>query len=176
MCSHLRSPYAKLKRKELTSLERFIDLNGYEVALSFTIGNYEVEPKHVLVIVKQGNQLLCTIHKKRGVEFPGGKAEAKETLVQAAIREVLEETNVVISNVQEIGHYIVYDEQPFCKVIFTAEVLQQYEETFLYETKGRKWLTIEQLKQEPNLSFYMKDDGMKRILEVISHDGKRHNL
>ena len=157
-------------------MERFIDLNGYEVALSFSKGTYEVEPKHVLVIVKDGERLLCTIHRKRGVEFPGGKVEDGETLQQAAIREVLEETNVAIEHLCELGHYIVYDEQPFCKVIFTANVQKQFEQSFVHETKGRKWLTVEQLKKEEHLSFYMKDDGMKCILEVIQQDGKWHNI
>ena len=149
----------------------FIDLNNIEVEMSFKKGHYEIEPKHVLVVVKDGDQFLCSIHKERGVEFPGGKVEKGETLQAAAIREVLEETNVKIKNVQELCHYIVRDEKPFCKVVFLAQLDQELDVGFEYETSGRVWLTEDQLKQHENLSFYMRDDGMNRILqEVRLHD------
>ncbi len=149
----------------------FKDLNEKNVDMYFQKGHYEIEPKHVLVVVKNGEKFLCSVHRERGVEFPGGKVEEGETLKTAAIREVLEETNVKIKNVREVCHYIVREEKPFCKVVFVAEVEQQLEGDFAYETKGRIWVTEEQLKQHENLSFYMKDAGMKRILqEVRQHD------
>ena len=149
----------------------FIDLNNIQVEMSFKKGQYEIEPKHVLVVVKKGEQFLCSIHKERGVEFPGGKLEKGETLQAAAIREVLEETNVKIKNVQELCHYIVRDEKPFCKVVFLAQLDQELEADFEFETSGRVWLTEEQLTQHENLSFYMRDAGIKRILqEVRLHD------
>mgnify|MGYP006377002743 FL=1 len=149
----------------------FIDLNNVQVDMSFEKGQYEIEPKHVLVVVKNGDYYLCSIHKERGVEFPGGKLEKGETLQAAAIREVLEETNVKIKNVQELCHYIVRDEKPFCKVVFSAQLDEELSEHFDYETSGRVWLTEEQLTQHENLSFYMKDAGMNRILqEVRLHD------
>ncbi|CAM5613392.1 Putative 8-oxo-dGTP diphosphatase YtkD [Lysinibacillus sphaericus] len=46
------------------------------------------------------HQRLCTIHKRRGVEVPGGKVEPGETLEQAAVREVFEETGVHVKNLQ----------------------------------------------------------------------------
>ena len=149
----------------------FTDLNEKKVDMYFQKGQYEIEPKHVLVIVKNGEQFLCSIHRERGIEFPGGKVENGESLDEAAVREVLEETNVVIKNVHELCHYIVRDENPFCKVVFVAELKQQLDKNFAYETKGRVWLTEEQLTKHENLSFYMKDAGMKRILqEVRQHD------
>ena len=149
----------------------FTDLNEKKVDMYFHKGQYEIEPKHVLVVVQNGEQFLCSIHRERGIEFPGGKVENGESLHDAAVREVLEETNVKIRNVRELCHYIVREKQPFCKVVFVAEVEQQLDENFAYETKGRVWLTEEQLTQHKNLSFYMKDDGMKRILqEVRQHD------
>ena len=149
----------------------FIDLNNKQVDMSFEKGHYKIEPKHVLVIVKKGEQFLCSIHKERGVEFPGGKLETGETLQAAAIREVLEGTNVKIKNVQELCHYIVRDEKPFCKVVFFAQLDEELDADFEYETSGRIWLTEEQLTQHENLSFYMRDAGMNRILkEVRLHD------
>ena len=40
-----------------------------------------------------------------------------------------------------------------------------------YETEGVLWLTEEELWQQPNLSFYMRDAGMKKMLqEVKNHE------
>lgn len=50
----------------------FTDLHGLQVDLSFTRGEFEIEPKHVLVFLKHENKWLCTIHKHRGIEVPGG--------------------------------------------------------------------------------------------------------
>ena len=145
----------------------FTDLNEKNVDMYFHKGQYEIEPKHVLVVVKNGEQFLCSVHRERGIEFPGGKVENGESLQVAAVREVLEETNIKIKNVRELCHYIVRDEQPFCKVVFVAELEQQLDGNFAYETKGRVWLTEEELSQQANLSFYMKDAGMKRILQEV---------
>ena len=146
----------------------FTDLNEVQVEMSFNKGQYAIEPKHVLVVVKNGEKFLCSIHKERGVEFPGGKVENGETLQAAALREVLEETNVLIRNVQELCHYIVREEKPFCKVVFMAQLEQELDECFNYETSGRIWLTEEELTHHENLSFYMKDAGMNRILQEVS--------
>ena len=149
----------------------FTDLNEKKVDMYFHKGQYEIEPKHILVVVKNGDQFLCSVHRERGIEFPGGKVEGVETLQAAAVREVLEETNVKIKNIRELCHYIVREKQPFCKVVFVADLEQQLGGNFVYETKARIWLTEEQITQHENLSFYMKDAGMKRILqEVRQHD------
>ena len=113
----------------------FTDLNEKKVDMFFHKGQYEIEPKHVLVVVKNGEQFLCSVHRVRGIEFPGGKVEDAETLQAAAVREVLEETNVKIKNVRELCHYIVREEQPFCKVVFVAQLDQQLDEVFAYETR-----------------------------------------
>lgn len=149
----------------------FTDENGLQVDLRFDEGPFEIEPKHVLVLVKDQQKWLCTIHYKRGVEFPGGKQEQGETLVEAAIREVYEETQVRVKDVKWFANYIVHDRIPFCKAVFTARVEEI--EPFIgeHETVGMTWLTEEELLQHPNLSFYMRDDGMKKMLqEVKKHD------
>ena len=147
----------------------FIDKNGYKVVLKFNNESFELEPKHVLILVQHNNKWLCTVHKERGVEFPGGKMEQGESLVAAAIREVYEETKVVIGDVQSFAHYIVYDEKPFCKVVFTAKVKSIEPFVQEFETIDRLWLTEEELLNHPNLSFYMQDDGLKKILQEVKH-------
>ena len=155
----------------------FTDENGLEVDLYFGSQQYIVDPQHVLVIVKHDRRYLCTIHKKRGIEFPGGKVEKGETLQQASMREVLEETGVQIDTLKELGYYVVHDEPKFSKVIFIAKYNREVHNDFLLETSGKVWLTEEEIFSSPNLSFYMKDEGMKRIMqEVKQHDEQRNSL
>ena len=145
----------------------FIDENGFRVDLHFDEGPFEVEPKHVLALVKYKDKWLCTEHCTRGVEFPGGKQEEGETLMEAVIREVYEETQVKVTDAKTFAYYIVRAEVPFCKVVFTArvEAIDKFDGEF--ETVARHWLTEEQLLAHPNLSFYMRDDGMKKMLQEV---------
>lgn len=145
----------------------FIDENGLQVDLRFDEGPFEIEPRHVLVLVKNAEKWLCTIHYKRGVEFPGGKLEKGETLIEAAIREVYEETQVRVTDVKWFAYYIVHDQTPFCKAVFTASV--EGIDSFIgeHETIGMTWLTEEELQCHPNLSFYMRDEGMKKMLQEV---------
>lgn len=145
----------------------FKDENGYQVDLRFDEGPFEVEPRHVLIMVKYQNKWLCTEHYKRGVEFPGGKQEPGETLVEAAVREVYEETQVTVKNPTWFAYYIVHDDLPFCKAVFTAQVDTIEDFVGEFETVARHWLTDAELAAHPNLSFYMKDDGMKLMLQEV---------
>ena len=145
----------------------FQDLNGFQVDLSFTRGELTIESKHVLVLLKHQNKWLCTIHKRRGVEFPGGKVEPGETLEEAAVREVFEETGVRVKNLKWLAQYIVHSDSLFNKTVFTAQFVTQETIEFDLETSGMLWLTDEQLKDHQHLSFYMKDEGMKKMLEEV---------
>lgn len=147
----------------------FTDLNGFRVDLSFIRGELDTEPKHVLVLLKHENKWLCTIHKRRGVEVPGGKQEHGETLEQAAIREVFEETGVRVKNLKWFAEYAVHDAVLFCKTVFTAQFAGQEDIDFDLETSGMTWLSDEEFANHPNLSFHMKDEGMQRMLEELKH-------
>ena len=147
----------------------FTDLNGFQVELFFEKGHLDIISRHVLVLVQYDGKWLCTIHKRRGVEFPGGKVETGETLEEAAIREVFEETGVVVSDLQWFAEYLVHDDMKFCKTVFTAKFVSQEDIAFDLETSGTVWLLEDELLSLPNLSFYMKDDGMLRMLEEVKN-------
>lgn len=151
----------------------FQDLNGIQVALSFEKGLFPIKSMHVLVIAKYKKKWLLTKHPTRGIEFPGGKVEAGETLEVAAKREVLEETNVEITDIEWFAEYMVDDENPFCKTVFIANIGYLYDKSTTYETDGARWLSTDELQNCENLSFHMQDQGMQAMLEkVITYDGK----
>lgn len=163
------SSFDKLKEIGADFVFTFIDKNNLRVDLRFDEGPFEVEPRHVLVIIQHDGKYLCAVHERRGVEFPGGKMEIGETLKEAAVREVMEETQVVVEDVKWFAYYIVHDTEPFCKAVFVAKVAEVLPFTGDFETVERLWLSEEELVQHSNLSFYMKDDGMQKMLEEVRH-------
>lgn len=153
----------------------FEDLNGFQVRLSFQQGSFSIESKHVLVLAKHNGKWLLTKHPKRGLEFPGGKLEKGETLVEATIRETKEETNVDLENLEWLAEYMVLDNIPFCKTVYIAKVGYINEERTSFETEGAIWLSSEELTRSEYLSFHMKDDGMKAILKKVKEIENKWN-
>lgn len=147
----------------------YTDLNGYRCRLSFEPGSFRLPSKHVLVICKVGGNWLLTEHPQRGLEFPGGKVEPEERLVDAAAREVYEETGAVVTQLEWFAEYMVCSPKPFCKTVYTARV-ERVEEIEWLETKGIH--LVECLALDENYSFLMKDEGMKEIVKKVKQLGK----
>ncbi|MET0787463.1 MAG: NUDIX domain-containing protein [Paenisporosarcina sp.] len=144
------------------------DLNGYNVTLSFVPNTFSIPAKHVLILANnEENQWLVTKHPDRGIEFPGGKVEESETLEEAAKRETYEETGAVLTDVTWFAEYKVDTVPPFRKVVFRATVQHLEKMNVHFETDGYKWVTLSEFNREKNLSFHMKDKGMKKMLERV---------
>ncbi|EWG10625.1 RNA deprotection pyrophosphohydrolase [Cytobacillus firmus] len=151
-------------------METFLDENGGKVRISFNKKAFGIEPGHVLVICRYGDQWLLTNHKKRGWEFPGGKREQGESLEEAARREVYEETGADLNHLHFIGEYEVnLGEERFVKAIFFAEVKSLNNTNQYFETNG-PILTGGNLLEDrwsSQYSFIMKDKVVEKSLEKI---------
>ncbi|WP_458412150.1 RNA deprotection pyrophosphohydrolase [Schinkia sp. CFF1] len=149
---------------------KFNDYYGNTVQLSFDECPFSKTPKHVWVICKYRNQWLLTIHKERGMEFPGGKVEQGESPEAAAHREVLEETGGTISSLYYIGQYEVKAKsEVIMKNIYFAQIEElHYQDTF-YETDGPILLDElpDNIMSNEKFSFIMKDKVLQESIKQI---------
>lgn len=154
-------------------METFQDFHGDHVRLSFERDSFAQQARHVLILCRYEGQWLLTKHKERGLEFPGGKVEAGETLEEAARREVLEETGATLNSLQWRGEYEVENKAgKFVKAIFYGEVEELQENSHYYETEGPKLVGGELLSKRfgEEYSFIMKDAVIERTIQYISKE------
>ncbi|WP_236712809.1 RNA deprotection pyrophosphohydrolase [Peribacillus muralis] len=158
LASEFFYPYNEGRNMERRGkMKRFIDSNGYMVELSEkpVFG----ESWHVFVLGRFGGRWLLTKHKQRGLEFPGGKREAGETIEQAAIREVYEETGAIVGQLNFLGQYKVHDPiKPIIKSIYYAQLREVERKGTYLETDGP--IFLDNLPDEfgDDYSFIMKDE------------------
>jgi 8-oxo-dGTP diphosphatase len=151
-------------------MKHFKDINGADVTLSFQENAFGHDPNHVLIICKYNGKWVLTDHKKRGWEFPGGKREKGETLEQAAVREVMEETGGKIENLHFIGEYEVkHGKGSFLKRIYFAELEELLTQKSYFETNGPIFVEGDLLSEvsKNQYSFIMKDEVIRLSLEHI---------
>ncbi|MGG3450703.1 MULTISPECIES: RNA deprotection pyrophosphohydrolase [Bacillaceae] len=156
-------------------MHTFIDKNGFSVNMTFERGAFRESPTHVFVICRYMEGWLLTKHRKRGLEFPGGKKEQDETLEEAARREIWEETGAHVAELHFIGEYCVHvPEKPFLKAVFFARVTDIEKKEDYLETDGPYNETGDLLhvRFQESYSFLMKDD----VIACSFHELERKGL
>jgi phosphatase NudJ len=104
-----------------------------------------------LVVVRRGHRFLLTQERKYGSTWsiPGGRVEPGETLVQAAVREVHEETGVPIriDGILRVEHS-PRDANVRMRVLFTGTPLDDTppKTTADDESLGAAWLTLDEIR------------------------------
>ena len=158
-------------------METFKDIFGYQVLFYDEQGHFEREAGHVLVICRYKGNWVLTRHSKRGLEFPGGKVEKGESIVQAALREVFEETGGEAGQLIPLGEYKVLDPTgSFIKAVFYAELTALIEKEDYLETKGPVLLAEfpSDFQTSAQFSFIMKDQVILNCLDKINQMKSSH--
>ncbi|WP_088825253.1 MULTISPECIES: RNA deprotection pyrophosphohydrolase [Listeria] len=146
----------------------YLDAVGSKVAISFE--QREEQSDDCLVIPFYEGKWLFTHHKKRGIEFPGGKGEHGETPIEAAARELMEETGAYTDDFQFVADYFVESaERTFSKRVFFAQIKGFHVQADYMETDGPVLMkgNIREIVQQPEFSFFMRDAGMQEILRNL---------
>lgn len=149
----------------------FHDHAGNKVVLTLN-DQPDSDNKHVLIITNYNGKYLLTHNKFRGVEFPGGKVEQEETSLEAAKRELYEETGGVIDTIRYIGTYTVCAEKPFKKDVYYAQIKHIEEQDDYMETNGPVIVTTLDEVAESDKSFILKDDCVNYIVERLQKEGE----
>ncbi|RDX03063.1 RNA deprotection pyrophosphohydrolase [Listeria kieliensis] len=144
------------------------DAYGNDVKIHFV--QSEEEQKDVLVIPHYKGKWLFTEHKIRGLEFPGGKGEAREDNFATAKRELMEETGAIPGEFLFVADYeVLAPDRPFTKRVFFCEIKQIELKNDYLETAGPRLIKghLREIVQEEGFSFFMRDAGMQEILRRL---------
>lgn len=130
---------------------------------------YLIKDNKVVVIkYKKGN-------KKEGYyDMPGGKIEEGENPEQTAIREMREETGMIIKNLKHKGNMII--EYPDRKYAFDVFITNEYEgEPQEFKENTSEWIEIDELlKEDKILSNIMILDRF--FIKGLLEDNKNFNM
>lgn len=126
-----------------------------------------------LVIVRRGHQFLLTQERKYGSSWsiPGGRVEPGESLAEAAVREVLEETGVPIrlDGIYRIEHSPSL-EGVRVRILFAGSPTDDTEPktTADDESLGAAWLTLEEIQARP-----LRGTELCALIESIALAGRQ---
>ena len=115
----------------------------------------------------QGNVLVeeKLVQNSKGLIFPGGHVESKESVVDSMIREIQEETGLTISNLQFCGikDWIEFDGSRYMVFLYKTNV---FSGNIQSSSEGNVfWMPLEELKQKETLWH------LDKMLEIFCGSG-----
>ena len=139
-----------------------------------TVSNVRTEPSNekpfaVLVFPIFDDHVIWVQHPRRGWEAPGGKVEADETPIEAAHREVFEESGALIENLEWVGEY--HMDNGNLKWIYFADVVDVKARPADSETTDvmvpRPMWDPDVARARSDVSYIMKDGVYQSIWPLL---------
>lgn len=131
----------------------------------------------VLVVVRQDDKFLLVHERKHEQKWylPAGRVEPRETFVQAAVRETLEETSVpvIIDGIFQIQHTPMFDGSTRMRIIFTAHPQEDTPPKRIPDDESLEaaWMSLEEMRQVP-----LRGDEVLRIFSAIANSAPIYPL
>ncbi len=122
----------------------------------------------VMITDKETGKVLVQdrIKSWKGLSFPGGHLEEGESIVDSAVREIKEETGLVIKNLKFCGVINWTNKKTFDRYLVFLFKTEDYSGELISECdEGRHfWATIEEIKNTPN------ENDMPKYLPMFLED------
>jgi 8-oxo-dGTP diphosphatase len=109
-----------------------------------------------------------------GLTFPGGHLEHGESIVESTIREMKEETGLLVSNLQNCGFVQWYNPAKDLQYIVFLFKTNTYTGTLKDSAEGNvRWMTLDEMRSgnlAPNMDRYIDvilNDNLPQVYGVV---------
>lgn len=123
-------------------------------------------PAAAVIIIKDGKILCASRRNNEGVCGPGGHVEEGEEPEDTAVREAMEEFNIVPLNLQPLGEYKGGNGSYLPSMVYWTDQFSGTPEADGDEMLNARWMTLEELQSQ--LLFPPFEESLRMLAETMS--------
>ena len=123
-------------------------------------------PAAAVIIIKDGKILCASRRNNEGVCGPGGHVEEGEEPEDTAVREAMEEFNIVPLNLQPLGEYKGGTGSYLPSMVYWTDQFSGTPEADGDEMLNARWMTLEELQSQ--LLFPPFEESLRMLAETMS--------